>query len=288
MVGCRAVESRVTLQPDRESKGCGRVPDDYISEGAAESDMKELVERIKTVEQTLSKEKGPLSLFALFLREDAPDKWDLLVAAPWAEKNRASSLKTVSDLLQKMLTKDDLVKLSRVVIVDQKSSALAAVRRAITIEHGDAEIMNSNFFGFQIRHAYVITSQDTGATRINRPTRVNSESKGHLEVRGHVSESEVVDGATIHEGGSLTLAGISKGDVIVKIGGVLHLTGIVSGAVKNEGGTVRIDGIADSVQTSGGNVTIQGIVVKAVTGDGKVTYKKGSVIGGKRTLADNS
>ena len=125
--------------------------------------MKELVKKLVKVETALSKEKGELELFALFLREDAPNKWDLLVASPWAEKNKSDALRVLSGRLQKALTKNDLMKLSRIVIIDQSNPALSAFQKAIHVEHSDAEIRDSNFFGLQIRHAHVITSKRSKA-----------------------------------------------------------------------------------------------------------------------------
>ena len=60
--------------------------------------MKELLDRFIALEQTLTEEEGEFALFALFLREDAEGgisgysgysaKWDLVVAAPWIERDR--------------------------------------------------------------------------------------------------------------------------------------------------------------------------------------------------------
>ena len=123
--------------------------------------MNDFVKHLQTVERTLSEEKGGFNLFALFLREDAAGKWDLLIAAPWVEKNKADALKRVTKELQKALDKKELLRLSRLVIIDQSNPALSAFQRAIYVEHSDAEIKDSNFFGLQIKHAHVITSRRT-------------------------------------------------------------------------------------------------------------------------------
>ena len=49
--------------------------------------MNQLVEKLASLERDISSEKGDFSLFALFLREDAYDRWDLLVSSPWIEIN---------------------------------------------------------------------------------------------------------------------------------------------------------------------------------------------------------
>lgn len=121
--------------------------------------MKEIVEKLKQQENNMAQEKGPFDLFALFLREDAPDKWDLVVAAQWIEKNKQEALKYITKALQKSLTQSEILKLSRIAIIDESNPALDAFQRAMHIEHGEEEIKDSNFFGLQIKHAYLITSQ---------------------------------------------------------------------------------------------------------------------------------
>lgn len=126
--------------------------------------MKQLVEHMVKVEQALSERRGAFNLFALFLRDDAPGKWDLLIAAPWAEKDKLDTLRDVATELQRTLDKKELLQLSRIVVLDDKNPALRAFQQAFHVEHGTTEIQNSNLFGLQIRHAYLITS--AGRTRI--------------------------------------------------------------------------------------------------------------------------
>lgn len=121
--------------------------------------MKEIVEKLKQQENNMAQEKGPFDLFALFLREDAPDKWDLVVAAQWIEKNKQDALKYITEALHKSLTQSEILKLSRIAIIDKSNPALEVFQRAIHVEHGMSEIKDSNFFGLQIKHVYLITSQ---------------------------------------------------------------------------------------------------------------------------------
>jgi hypothetical protein len=131
--------------------------------------MKELIDKLVQVEKDISSDKGSFLLFALFLREDAPDLWDLLIAAKWVEENKANSLKYLSSQLTKHLKQDELIKLSRILIIESNNPGLKAIHRAIQIEHGKAEIRGSNFFGLQIKHAYLITSK-----RGKAPNKANS------------------------------------------------------------------------------------------------------------------
>lgn len=121
--------------------------------------MKEVLEKLRKVETELSTERGSFNLFALFLREDAPDVWDLVVAAPWTSANRFGVVQEIAAKVQANLDPNELTKLSRIVVFEQNNPALAAVQRALHVEHGRAEIRDSNLFGLQIKHAFVITSR---------------------------------------------------------------------------------------------------------------------------------
>lgn len=121
--------------------------------------MREIAEKLRTVEKALSDANGPFDLFALFLREDSADVWDLLVAAPWLNPDKLLALREIATRVQEELGPDELTKISRIVIIEENNPALAAVQRAIDVEHGLAELQSSMFFGLMIRHAFVITSR---------------------------------------------------------------------------------------------------------------------------------
>jgi len=121
--------------------------------------MKELLQRFVDLEKALSEERGGVSLFALFLREDAVDKWDLVLAAPWINGDRKGALSYVTKKLQETFTPDEMSLISRIVLIDLENPAVEAVNQAVAIRHGQAEVRDSNFFGLQIKHAYIIHSE---------------------------------------------------------------------------------------------------------------------------------
>ena len=121
--------------------------------------MKDLLDRFVELERNLSAERGDFSLFALFLREDAVDKWDLVAAAPWIEADRKVALPYITRQIQQAFNSEELTRLSRVVLIDESNPGLTAINQALTVQHGKSEVLNSNFFGLEIKHAYIITSQ---------------------------------------------------------------------------------------------------------------------------------
>ena len=121
--------------------------------------MKELVDKLVSLERDVSDERGKFYLFALFLREDAQDKWDLMVSAPWIQADKKEALNYLATQIQSRLIPAELIRSSRIVLIDTDNPALEAINKAIGVEHGKAEVRDSNFFGLQIDHAYIVTSK---------------------------------------------------------------------------------------------------------------------------------
>ena len=123
----------------------------------------ELANNFTRLESRLAEEKGDFVLFALFLREDVPDRWDLIVSAPWVGPDKDAALKYFVNEIRSFLGPQELTALSRIVIVDPSDAAVQSLNRTIKVEHGSTEIRDSNFFGLPIKHAYIITSKLPGA-----------------------------------------------------------------------------------------------------------------------------
>ena len=125
--------------------------------------MKELIAKLIEIEKTTSLQKGKYDLFALFLREAAVDKWDILVAAPWIDTNKAEALKYLAENIQSKLSAKELASISHIAIIDEPNPALAAFQQAIDMEHGAIEIKDSNLFGLDIKQAFLLASRNKQA-----------------------------------------------------------------------------------------------------------------------------
>ena len=123
--------------------------------------MKDIVNKLISIETETSLERGDYDLFALFLREDASNKWDILTAASWINNNREEALKYIAQKIQTAFTQNELLKISRIVLIEENNPALPALQQAISTEHSSVEVKDSNFFGLQIKHAFLITSKKT-------------------------------------------------------------------------------------------------------------------------------
>lgn len=121
--------------------------------------MKTILEKLTKLELLLASEKGAFDLFALFLREDGFDKWDLVASADWVEEDYNEALHYVTRKLNSVLTTDELLKISKVVLIDEFDERVKNIQKAITVEHKPTELRGNDFFGLRIELAYVITSK---------------------------------------------------------------------------------------------------------------------------------
>ncbi len=125
--------------------------------------MNEVVEKFASLEAEIAEKRGDFYLFALFLREDVPDFWDLMVSAPWVGTDKDEAVNYLIDEIKSRLGPQYLVSLSRIVLVDPNAPPAQELAKAFHVEHGRVEIRDSNLFGLPIRHAFIITSRSSEA-----------------------------------------------------------------------------------------------------------------------------
>src|SRR5690349_10740210 len=107
--------------------------------------MNELIKKLSPLEKEISEERGDFSLFALFLREDSPDRWDVVISAPWFGGDEKSALQYMAKKLRSRLRPQDLLRISRIVIVESNDESLRAVHRAVQVDHGMIEVKDCVF-----------------------------------------------------------------------------------------------------------------------------------------------
>ena len=73
--------------------------------------MKKILEKLKKALAELEYENKSILIFALFLREDSPAKWDLVVSSEWLDSGNIESYKTVATKIQNTLDNQELMQL---------------------------------------------------------------------------------------------------------------------------------------------------------------------------------
>src|SRR5438445_9370265 len=94
----------------------------------------ELTEKFAELESRIAEEKGPFALFALFMREDAPDRWDLIVSAPWAGEDKRSVVDYFVGQIKSRLGEQGLTSLSRIVVIDPRTPPLKPLNGAFQLD----------------------------------------------------------------------------------------------------------------------------------------------------------
>lgn len=108
--------------------------------------VSQLTDDFKRLESKIARQKGSFALFALFLRDDAPDRWDLIASAPWFGNDRSSTLNYFVSEIKANLGPGALTNLARIVLLDPQDVAVQNLNRTIQVEHGNTEVRDSSFF----------------------------------------------------------------------------------------------------------------------------------------------
>ena len=120
--------------------------------------MSQLTEKISQVESDIAQNKGQFNLFAVLEREDLTDRWDLVIAAPWA-KHDEPTLRYIDDRLKRYLSASDMTLLARIVILEASEDPVRAINESYDVEHGQVELNDPARFGLPVKHGYIITSR---------------------------------------------------------------------------------------------------------------------------------
>jgi hypothetical protein len=107
------------------------------------------------VKDRLLQSRGDLRLFALVLREGSPGRWDVVVSAPWADKNLDEALRYVSSVMMTTLDSNELLLVSRVIILEDGNPVLTALLDAsASSSAGGAE--RRDLGGIEARQAFIL------------------------------------------------------------------------------------------------------------------------------------
>lgn len=117
------------------------------------------IEKLRKVMREFAERTGNFNLFGLFLREEAPDKWDLVVSSPWLEQGKLKALGESVEKLSSEVGQDQVLSLSRIVTLNADDPSLDAVTRAVNVDDGVVEINDSDLFGLKIKHAYILRAK---------------------------------------------------------------------------------------------------------------------------------
>ena len=124
---------------------------------------KKTIEKLTFIEKKLADEKGDFVLFGLFLREGSPNRWDVVVSAPWLDESRRDSLNFMIKKIQPNLELQEWLMVAMVLILDPSQEFVKEINDEVSVEHGNVKITDYIFNGMGIERAYIITSKSDAA-----------------------------------------------------------------------------------------------------------------------------
>ena len=121
--------------------------------------MRQYLAKLRNVASQLEEERGPFTLFGLFLREDSPGRWDLVLSAPWLEKGRLKALGEFVQVLTDAIGQDGVFSFSRIVPLNGHDPALRAILREVTSAALPFSKQGHSLFGLPIEEAYILRAK---------------------------------------------------------------------------------------------------------------------------------
>ncbi|NBC17905.1 MAG: hypothetical protein GVY18_11395 [Bacteroidetes bacterium] len=127
--------------------------------------MKELIEKLKRVEQEIALERGSFVLFGLFKQAEGSGNWDVVVAAPWIDPESEDVTRYIFGKLADLLSEDEAVSIRGVFTLGPEEAFVReVVNNYPTNKEGNAprkqiqHFREQNIAGVDIEVAYVITA----------------------------------------------------------------------------------------------------------------------------------
>jgi len=117
------------------------------------------VKKFQRAMREIAAKKGPFTLFALFLRENAIIGWDLVVSSSWLQEPSLKQLREFCNTLRKIVGTKQLLELAQVVPINRDNPGLKEVLSKVQIDDGLVEVHQVVFFDHQIKHAIFLTAK---------------------------------------------------------------------------------------------------------------------------------
>jgi len=119
--------------------------------------------------------KGNFTLFALFMRADAPfaraddpGTWDLVVSAAWLEGSRLKATRELVDLLAKTIGRRSVQELSRVETLPGDDPTTRFILRSFPVEDGERYIQSTDLPRMQIEKGIIFRAWKPGPKKAAR------------------------------------------------------------------------------------------------------------------------
>ncbi|MEI6259329.1 MAG: hypothetical protein WCR46_05400 [Deltaproteobacteria bacterium] len=116
------------------------------------------VEKLRRLENMIKKEKGEVYLLAAFEHEDIQGRWDILISAEKLEADRLSSVRFVVDKLKTLLDKEEIVKVSKVILFNKNDNFVNDIKSFMLKNSNIKKINDMTIGDLYIKHGVIVKS----------------------------------------------------------------------------------------------------------------------------------
>jgi len=131
----------------------------------------------------IAAKRSDFTLFALFRRADVPfGNWDLVVSAPWLERDTLKATREVVDLLVETIGRNGLTELARIEVIHDDNPTVKFILAKLPVDDGELRIQNTDLFGLDIEEGIIFRAKRPESRRNRRktlqPTAAGSRGRG--------------------------------------------------------------------------------------------------------------
>lgn len=118
-----------------------------------------MVDKFRDILQTVVKEKGKVTLFAIMKVDELTDKWSVILCAPWAtETNLQEIFGYVKNLLDSKLIPEEKATIARIGIYQKNEYVTQSL---LQFTEGTSIKEDTKINGFVIHEAYILASNSS-------------------------------------------------------------------------------------------------------------------------------
>ncbi|HYI10113.1 MAG TPA: hypothetical protein VEK57_13720 [Thermoanaerobaculia bacterium] len=122
---------------------------------------------VKQMRDRLIRERGGLTLLALFEREDRRRIWDLIVAGGGLRDDSYDDYHVVGRAMQETFDPDEMMEVAKIVLLPADYDPVVELVNRVQVNGEPVEVRNFEFFQFDIRRALIFHAEpvEVGAAR---------------------------------------------------------------------------------------------------------------------------
>src|SRR5205085_12588808 len=130
--------------------------------------MRAFIDKVRSIAKEVAAERGDFVLFALVEREGSGGRWDLVVSASWFGEDKHPALDYLVGKVRAVLSTDELLSLSRIVLLDPKEEFVRSPLANAT-EEGTDQLRDVDFQGMFMLRVYLLAVHPDGPSVEENP-----------------------------------------------------------------------------------------------------------------------